>query len=1007
MARFRGVVRSWLAGALLLIAALPALAADQAGTVTFAGIAVPGATVIAVQGDRRVTTITDEAGAFAFTGLADGPMTIAVEMTGFAPARVEVGAPLAAAPISVALALRSFEEVAASGQTLRANAVEASSPPLTTTAETAAASAQATSTPMGSDVGSDLASAAADGFLVNGSVNNGASSPFAQAAAFGNNRNLRRSLYNGMFGAVIGNSAWDSRPFAFAGTPGTKPSYDDLQILGTFGGPIPTRGPLNMRPNLFTGYQRSIEHAASAQSGIVPTARERAGDFSQSHSPSGAPLVLRDPTTDQPFPGLVIPADRISPSAASLLGLYPFPNLSGNGRFNYQAPVLTRTEREALQTRVTQNLNTRNQLLASVQYQRTRTDATSLFGFTSASSASTLDAGGTWTRRVSPFFTSRLRYQFSRTGADVVPHFAGQRNVLADAGISGTDRVPLNWGPPSLTFASGLLGLADVQYLDQAATSHGAQAEALLFRGRHNMTLGSGYRRIALNADGQQNGRGAFGFTGAATGSDLADFLLGLPQTAALAVGNQDKALRANAVEAFISDDWRLSPGLTLNLGLRWDYESPFTERLGRLSNLDLSDSFSAAGLVTPSAPAGPVTGRRFPAGLLQRDLSGLQPRLGLAWRPVAGSSLVLRAGYGIYRNLSTYQPIALLMAQQPPFSNALSLEATPTSPLTLSDGLLFTATSPSTFAVDPNFRVGSAHNWQITAQRDLPASLTMSASYLGTRGTRLMQEFLPNTVPAGSVSACASCPVGFIYLTSNGSSSRHAGQIQVRRRLRDGLQASGQYTYSVASDNAGAFTGAALSGAVVAQDWRDLEAEWGPSSFNQRHLFTADVQYTTGVGVRGGGLLSGARGALVKGWTVTSQLSAGSGFPLTSVYLGVLPGTGLSGSLRASRSGPQLAPPPGYYLHPDAYRVPTAGSWGDAGRNSVMGPRQFALSAGVARSFPWGDRVTLDWRIDATNVLNVVTYAAVNTVVGSPQFGLPTRANPMRKIQTSIRFRF
>jgi hypothetical protein len=346
-------------------------------------------------------------------------------------------------------------------------------------------------------------------------------------------------------------------------------------------------------------------------------------------------------------------------------------------------------------------------------------------------------------------------------------------------------------------------------------------------------------------------------------------------------------------------------------------------------------------------------------------------------------------------------------MAQQPPFSNALSLEASPDSPLTLATGLLAPAASPSTFAVDPDFRIGSAHNWQVTAQRDLPASLTVSASYLAARGTRLMQEFLPNTVPAGADAPCPTCPVGFIYLTSNGTSSRHAGQVQVRRRLRDGLQASGQYTYSVASDNAGAFTSAALSGAVVAQNWRDLEAERGPSPFNQRHLFTADVQYTTGVGVRGGGLLTGTRGALVKGWTFTSQLTAGSGFPLTPVYLGVLPGTGLSGSLRASTTGARLSPPPGYYLHPDAYTAPAPGMWGNVGRNSVEGPRQFALSAGLARSFPWGDRVTLDWRIDATNVLNIVTYAAINAVVGSPQFGLPTRANPMRKVQTTIRFRF
>ena len=93
--------------------------------------------------------------------------------------------------------------------------------------------------------------------------------------------------------------------------------------------------------------------------------------------------------------------------------------------------------------------------------------------------------------------------------------------------------------------------------------------------------------------------------------------------------------------------------------------------------------------------------------------------------------------------------------------------------------------------------------------------------------------------------------------------------------------------------------------------------------------------------------------------------------------------------------------------MNPAAYAAPAPGQWGHAGRNSIAGPRQFSLDAGIGRSFLWGERLTLDWRINATNVLNRVTYAGVNTIAGSPQFGLPTVANPMRKIQSSIRMRF
>jgi hypothetical protein len=100
-------------------------------------------------------------------------------------------------------------------------------------------------------------------------------------------------------------------------------------------------------------------------------------------------------------------------------------------------------------------------------------------------------------------------------------------------------------------------------------------------------------------------------------------------------------------------------------------------------------------------------------------------------------------------------------------------------------------------------------------------------------------------------------------------------------------------------------------------------------------------------------------------------------------------------------------AVPDGYYLNPAAYAPPAAGEWGSAGRNSVVGPAQFSLDASIARTFRWGDRLNLDWRIDATNVLNRVTYASVNTLVTSPQFGLPDRPNTMRQLRSSLRVRF
>ena len=968
-----------------------ALALVLYGQVTFAGLPVPGATVIATRGDARVVATSDHQGIYRFDAIEQGAWILRVEMLGFASASRDVVVTADPAPVIVELTLLPFEEVARGAARASESAAPAGGFQRAAVTESTPVRLPADDAPVDQ---ADPAMGAADGLLINGSVNNGAASIFAQSAAFGNNRRRGGSVYNGGIGILAGNSAWDARPFSFTTQQSPKPTYSDLHMLATFGGPLRIPRVVRNRPNVFLGYQRTTDHNASTQSALMPTSLERQGNFSQSRDRGGRPLQVSDPLTGLPFPGGVIPRERISPQAAALLQYYPAPNVDGAAGYNYQRPVLSAATQHNLESRVTQPINARNSVAGNVTYQRSTAKNIRLFGFQDTQRAGRLDGSATWSRRFSQFMTLRLRYQLARRSIDVTPHFANRTNVSGEAGIAGNNQEPENWGPPSLLFSSGIAGLSDAQPARTRSVTHMTGAELLAGRGRHYLTIGGGIRRHRIDIHSQQEPRGTFTFSGTATGSDFADFLLGIPGTSSIAFGNAEKDLRGSSYEAYINDDWRVSPGLSVNAGLRWEYDAPLSERLGRLVNLDIAPGFTAAV---------PVLG-----GNVRPDKRGVQPRIGLAWRPVPGSSLVIRAGYGLYRNTDVYQPLVTLLAQQPPLSKTFSVANTAATPFTLADGFVVPAASASsTFAVDPDFRIGVAQNWQAGLQRDLPASLTVVATYLGTRGSRLMQQVLPNTYPQGAVNPCPSCPSGFIYLTSNGRSSRHAGQFQLRRRLRSGFTATAQYTLSKAMDDAAAFGGANLSGAMVAQDWLNLDAEYGRSAFDQRHLFTAQVQYTTGIGVAGGALLTGLKGALLKGWTFTTQLTTGSGLPLTPVYLAPVRGTGVTGTLRAELTGTSTEAPAGYYLNPGAYTTPGAGRWGNAGRNSATGPSQFSLNAGIARTFPWGDRLNLDWRIDATNVLNRVTYAGVNTLVGSPQFGLPILANPMRKLQTSLRLRF
>ncbi len=343
--------------------------------------------------------------------------------------------------------------------------------------------------------------------------------------------------------------------------------------------------------------------------------------------------------------------------------------------------------------------------------------------------------------------------------------------------------------------------------------------------------------------------------------------------------------------------------------------------------------------------------------------------------------------------------------------------------PLTLGNG--FSAGDSgiaNTFAVDPKFRAGYAQNWQLSIQRNLPGSLQLTATYLGIKGTRGVQEFLPNTYPIGTASnPCVTCPAGFAYLTSNGNSTRESAQIQLRRRLHNGLSGMLQYTFSKSIDNDAVLGGQgsmqasgdalAQPGAMnlsIAQNWLDLAAERGLSTFDQRHLLTFQMRYTTGMGIGGGTLLSGWRGALVKEWTLATQISAGTGLPQTPIFLTPVQGTGVTGTIRPDYTGAKLyEAPAGLFLNPAAYAAPAAGEWGNAGRNSITGPAQFTLNASLGRTFRVSDRFNLDLRVDSTNALNHVNYTSWNTIVNGAQFGFPASANAMRSMQTTLRLRF
>jgi hypothetical protein len=1009
-----------------------AAASEYRGEFTFGGFPVPGVTVTATQGAKTVTTVSDEGGLYDFPELADGPWKIEIEMQCFSTIHADVTIAPNMPAAKWELVLLPPDQIMA-----KAKLAPKTLPAVTAKATTAAKApnAEAPEIPKPQQDASQLSS---DGFLVNGSVNNAATSKFSLDQAFGNRRPNSRSLYTGGLAAILDNSALDARPYSLSGLNTPKASYNRITAVFTLGGPFKIPHLMPNGPTFFLAYQWTRDHIAATESGLVPTVPERTGDLSGLLNALGQPVPIFNPATGRLFPGNVIP---VSPQAQALLQLYPLPNITGDSLYNYQIPVLNSSHQDVIQSRLDKTLGRKDELYGVFNFQSTRASSTNLFGFNDITDTLGINTNINWSHRFSQHLFIYATYRFSRLRTNIIPYFENLENISGAAGITGNNQHPTNWGPPTLNFSSGITTLSDVQSSFNRARTDAFSGSVALYRGHHNVTIGGDLRRQQYNDFFQQDPRGTFTFTGAATqgtannvttgGSDLADFLLGVPDTSSIAFGNADKYFRQPVYDLYATDDWRLLPELTINAGMRWEYGAPITEIHGRLVNLDIAPDFSAVAQVLGSDPVGPLTGDHYPSSLIRPDKLGFEPRVGVAWRPIPASTMVARAGYGIYHDTSVYQTSALNLAQQAPLSKSLSVQNSPTCPLTLAKGFNpCSSITSNTFAVDPNFRVGYVQTWQVAVQRDLPLALQMTATYLGVKGTRGVQQYLPNTYPIGAVSPCPGCPSGFVFQTSGGDSTREAGQVQLRRRLRNGFAASLLYTYSKSIDDDAylgglghvtattlnqssteASTSASSSSAAtpsIAQNWLDLKAERSLSTFDQRHLLKLQAQYTSGEGLGGGDLMSGWPGRLLKEWTLLAQITAGTGLPQTPVYLAAVPGTGVTNTIRPDLTGaPIYSAHAGLHLNPAAYTPPQPGQWGTAGRSSITGPGQFSLDASLARTFRPSTRFYLDARVDATNLLNHAVFTGWNTTVNSTQFGLPLAANPMRSLETTLRLRF
>jgi len=846
---------------------------------------------------------------------------------------------------------------------------------------------------------------------------------------------------------TIGGSPLNASPFALRGEEREEEDYLSQRFGATLGGPVKIPGVYDgtRRTSFNFSYSGNRSDEIFDSYSTVPSDALRRGDFS---SLLASGIVVRDPETGEPFPGNQIPESRIAPAAASLLRFIPLPNLEGESRnFRYTTPEAAVTDNVSL--RLTHNFTpppaargrgagraagqpagpgqgagrggrggrgaqgTSVVLNASVSYRRNQGDRFTAFPTVSgATRGSTLSVPLGLNVRAGRMVHT-LRASFGRTTSRASNTFAFVEDVAGAAGIRGIATDPFDWGVPSLSFStfSALRDIApsrrDDRRLDLGYTW-------MLPQGRHTFRAGADYHQDWSSSQTDSNPRGTFVFTGFHAGGpgtrrgsalDFADFLLGLPQQASVQFGPGAIDLRGRSFSLFAQDDWRVSNTVTINAGLRYEFVAPFEEAGGRMVNLDVAGDFSAA-VPVQSGQTGPFSGA-FPFALVRSDRNNLAPRIGAAWRISRGN--VLRAGYGINYNAGSYATIARQLIAQPPFAVTNTSIGTAAAPLSLADPFarVLPSTTTNNYGIDPDYELGIAQVWNADYGRDLPWALNAGISYNGTRGTHLDMLRAPNRDATG-VRIEGVQP--FIWQASEGRSTLHAVSLRLRKRMTRGIGGGAGYTWTRARDNASSFGGA---GGAVAQDDRNLEAEWGRSSFERAHRVTADATFELPFG-RNRRWLSegGALAALAGDWTLSANYSYESGQPYTARVLGAASeiARGTNGSLRADYAGGdiQLANPTiDQFFNVAAFRIPGPGQFGTAPRNSIIGPPAHQLNAALARDVRFGRTRALTVRVNASNVLNTPVWGAIDTVVNSPTFGQVLSVRSMRTVGVNVRFRF
>ena len=815
------------------------------------------------------------------------------------------------------------------------------------------------------------------------------------------------------------------------------PRKEDLkqnQYGVTLGGPI-----VHNHVYFFSYFEGLRDNQDVTHGVVVPTVAERNGDFS-----ADAPILLN--STHAPLGNNL--SGEINSITAKYLTFFPVPNTTENPHL---AQTTNLSQYDSDQGGAKLDWLLRSADVLSARYSYSATDLRSPYselgadvpGFPVGYFAYTHLGGLTETHTFTTHTVLTANVSFFRNHVILDRRFSGYSPQAFGFGYASTWAAATG-APLIMTQGYSNVGDPIINPRDSTQNDYAFSVNLAHTQGKHVTSFGGQFRRTQLNGYQSNFASGTFSFTVQGyTNNSLANFLLGKPDIFTQAGGDFTRSLRGWELGAYAQDEYRISPRLTLNYGVRYEITTPFRDIHNRMMEFAPGQQST----VYPSAPKGLLfPGDKGVSDTIAPVFKGdFAPRVGFAWDPFGKSRTVIRSAYGIFydgllngvgmpfRSTSAALPQTVVRTltgyTKINYANPLGAVSNP-----FKEGTI--ALPASTFTIDSKLLPPYTQDWNFTIDQTLGKQM-LSVGYIGAKGTRLprLVEANPAVYEPGATfansgrrriySGCTltagTCTLGTAGLVEgNANSTFHSAQVSLTRRSGTDLNYTLAYTFSKDLDYSSSLhmSGPApwlvLGELDIAQNNQDLKAEHGRSLFDSRHRFAGSVTYVIPFAHN----FDGVSRTLLDGWQFNALLALNSSTPFT-VYDSAnvslqAPHPGVSGMFgdRPNVTGnPNHGAPHkiSQWVSPSEFQrldpIADAGKFGNLGRNSVAGPAYGSLDASLNKTFSLSEKNKIQFRAEAFNTTNHTNLIPPVMDMNSPAFGQITEAQAPRVLQFALKF--